>query len=345
MLNQIYILLGDGNIIRKLSSGKSWGIHYMRCKFVVILFILILSTQTVFLTAAESDYAENIRIILEIDPSMNCSTIVWFSFSGLNRPLNLNVFQNEPSFIGLGITALYFTGIESTSVEIDLNGSKVSRDRGSFIADMMIIELEKDFGIPPLLHSLPTGFSPGVLSFAYEKNSTSIELRNIFLDSLPFQGFKQILASMLLKNNNYQLSIGLGKEGSWFVSFFCNEGTGKLVRDQEQIFSLKEITDYSGSIVSAPASSSSTLNIGINSQFGKDYTLIVNPVYPTQMIGGYSDGNPQYQYFFDVTGSSVEDFSISLKVVSSGIVAAVLIVLAQITTLLISIIIIKRHKS
>ena len=320
----------------------------MRCKFVVILFILILSTQKVFLTATESDYAESIQIFLEIDPSMNCVASGWFSFSGLSRPFNLYDFQNEPSFVGLGIE-LYqnVTGFVSTSVSIYLNESKVSRDRGSFIADMMTIELEKDFGIPPLSYSVPNDYWPGVLTFAYARvltNSTFIELRNIFLDSLPFQGFKQILTSMLINSHNYDMHIDLGKEGSWSLRLLFGEEIGKLVPDQEQIFSLKEITGYSGRIVSA-STISSTIYISIYSQFGKNYNLIVNPVYPTQMIGGYSDGNPHYQYFFDVTGSSVEDFSISLKIVSSGIISAVLIVLAQITTLIVSIIIIKRHKS
>jgi hypothetical protein len=321
----------------------------MRCKFVVILFILILSTQKVFLTAAESDYAESIQLWLDIDPSMNCSVTAIFSFSDLSYPLNFIDFQSEPSFLGLQINAVYYTGEESTEVMIDLNGSKVSRDRGRFIADMMIIELEKDFGIPPLSYSVPTVFSPGVLTFAYARvltNSATIELRNIFLDSLPSQGFKQILTSMLINSlyNNYDMHINLGKEGSWSLRLVLSKETGKLVPDQEQIISLKEITGYSGRIVSA-STVSSTLNIGIYSQIGKDYNLIVNSVSPTQMIGGYREQNPQYEYTYDVTGSSVKDFSISLKVVSSGIVSAVLIVLAQITTLIISIIIIKRHKS
>jgi hypothetical protein len=140
------------------------------------------------------------------------------------------------------------------------------------------------------------------------------------------------------------MHINLGKEGGWSLRLVLSEETGKLVPDQEQVISLKEITGYSGRIVSA-STVSSTLYLAIYSQIGKDYNLIVNTVSPTQMIGRYSDENPKYQYFYDVTGSSVEDFSISLKIVSSGIVSAVLIVLAQITTLLISIIIIKRHKS
>jgi hypothetical protein len=107
---------------------------------------------------------------------------------------------------------------------------------------------------------------------------------------------------------------------------------------------LKEITGYSGSIVSA-STVSSTLNIEVSNQISRDYELVVNPVSPTQMQGVYQEQMPQYASYYDVTGSSVEDLSISLKVVSSSIVAAVLIVLAQITMIIISIIIIKRHKS
>jgi hypothetical protein len=137
--------------------------------------------------------------------------------------------------------------------------------------------------------------------------------------------------------------INLGEEGSWSLRLVLSEETGKLVPDQERVISLKEITGYSGRIVSA-STVSSTINLGIYSQLGKDYSLIVNPVSPTQMIGGYRDQNPQYEYSYDVTGSSVEDFSISLKIVSSGIVATTLIILAMIVTAIISIIIIKRYK-
>ena len=316
----------------------------MRCKFQVILFlILLLSTQKVSLATAESDYAENIQIKLDIDASMSCVAVVWFSFNGLSRPLNFIVFQNEPSFLGFDINVQYFTGIESTTVSIDLNESKVSTTQGRFIADMMTRKLEQAFGIPPLSYSVPTVFSPGVLTFAYETNSTTIELRNIFLDSLPFQGFKQIMTSMLINSHNFNMHIDLGKEGSWFLWLIFSKETGKLVPDQEQIFSLKEITGYSGRIVSS-STVSSTLYIGIRSQLGKDYSLIVNSVSPTQMIGGYRDQNPQYEYSYDVTGSSVEDFSISLKIVSSGIVATALIILAMIVIAIVSIIIIKRYK-
>jgi hypothetical protein len=191
---------------------------------------------------------------------------------------------------------------------------------------------------------VPNVFSPEYLYYTYEKNYTSIELRDIFLDSLPSQGFRQVLASMLPKGQNYILDIGLGKEGGWSIELRFIGGTQKLVPDQEQIVSLKEITGYSGSIVSASSAFSSTLRIIVLNQISREYELVVNPVSPTQMIGGYSDQNPQYQSYYDVAGSSVEDLSISLKVVSSSIVATALIILAMIVTAIISIIIIKRYK-
>jgi len=316
----------------------------MRCKFQVILFlILLLSTQKVFLTAAEHDYSENIQLWVEIDPSMNYRITVIFSFSGLSRPLNLYDFQGESSFLGLGIYVQYFVGGGSTRVTIELNESKVSTTQGKLIADMMTRKLEQAFGIPTLSYAEPNVFSPGYLYYTYEKNYTSIEFRDIFLESLPSQGFRQVLASLLPKGQNYILDIGLGKEGDWFVRLWFGGENIKLVPDQEQTISLKEITGYSGRIGSA-STVSSTLYISINSHIGKDYSLIVNPVSPTQMIGGYRDQNPQYEYSYDVTGSSIEDFSISLKIVSSGIVATALIILAMIATAIVSIIIIKRYK-
>jgi len=316
----------------------------MRFKFVVILFIFLLSTQKIFLTAAEPDYAENIELYLHIDPSMSCSVTVIFSFSGLIRPLNLNDFQSEPSFLGLGINAQYFTGGGSTSVTIDLNESKVSRDQGRFIADIMTYKLEEAFGIPTLLYGEPTTYSPGVLYYTYETAFPAIELRNIFLENLPSQGFAQVLTSMLSNSHNYSMLINLGNEGGWSVELWCYGGTEKLVLDREQIISLKEITGYSGSIVSAPTASSSTLRIYISTQIGRDYELIVNPVSPAQIQQGQQEQMPQYWFYYDATGSSVEDLSINLKIVSSGIITTVLIILAQITTALILIIIIKRYK-
>ena len=316
----------------------------MCCKFQVILFlILLLSTQKAFIANAEHDYSESIQLWVEIDSSMNYRVIVIFSFSGLSRPLNLYDFQSEPSFLNLGINVQYFVDGGSTRVTIGLNESKVSTNQGRFIADMMTRKLEQAFGIPTLSYAEPNVFSPGYLYYTYEKNYTSIEFRDIFLDSLPSQGFRQVLASMLPKGQNYTLDIGLGKEGDWFDKLWFGGENIKLVPDQEQTISLKEITGYSGRIGSA-STVSSTLYISINSQLGKDYSLIVNPVSPTQMLGGYRDQNPQYDYSYDVTGSSVEDFSISLKVVSSSIVATALIILAMIVTAIISIIIIKRYK-
>jgi hypothetical protein len=207
----------------------------MRCKFVVILFILIFSTQKVFLTAAESDYAENIQLWLDIDHSMNCGVSVIFSFDGLGRPLNFYDFQSEPSFLDLQINAVYFPGEESTHVTIELNESKVSTDQGRFIADMMTYELEINFRIPSLMHSTPAYYSPtqGVLDFNYESNFTSIEFRDIFLEGLPSQGFTQILASILPKSQNYSMHIDLGKEGGWFVRLWFGGENIKLVPDQE----------------------------------------------------------------------------------------------------------------
>jgi len=316
----------------------------VRFTFVVILFIFLLSNQKVFLAAADSYYAESIQLMLDIDPSMNCRATVMFSFSGLSRPLNLYDFQNEPSFIGLGINAQYFTEIESTSVTVELNESKVNANQGRLIADTMIHKLEQSFEIPTLLYTESTTYSPGVLYYSYETEFPAIELRNIFLESLPSQGFTQVLASMLVNNNNYTMTISLGKEGGWSIQLWLNGETEKLVPDQEQIISLKEITGYSGKIASAPASSSSTLRIDISNQISREYEVVVNPVSPTQIRQGHREQMPQYWLDYDVTGSSVEDFSISLKIVFSRIVPIVLIVIAQITTIIISIIIINRHK-
>lgn len=317
----------------------------MYCKFQVILFlILLLSTQKAFMANAEHDYSESIQLWVEIDSSMNYRVTVIFSFSGLSRPLNLYDFQGESSFLNLGINVQYFVDGGSTRVTIGLNESKVSTNQGRFIADIMTHKLEQSFGIPPLSYAGPTSFSPGYLEYTYEKNYTSIELRDVFLDSLPSQGFRQVLASMLPKGQNCILDVGLGKEGGWSVELRFIGGTQKLVPDQEQTVSLKEITGYSGSIVSASTASASTLRIDVLSQVSRDYELVVNPVSPTQMIVGRQEEMPQYQSYYDVTGSSTEDLSISLKIVFSRIVTIILIVLALIAAIIISIVIIKKYK-
>jgi hypothetical protein len=313
----------------------------MRCKLVVILFILILSTQKAFFTAAESDYAENIQFLLFIELSMNCRTSVFFFFTDLSRPLNFIDFQSKPSFLGLGITAQFFTGGGSTSVTIGLNESKVGTTQGRFIADAMTHNLEQSFGIPILQYDRYYT-ELGELDFDYKTNFAVIELRDIFMESLPSQGFKQILSSMLLNIKNYTMSIFLGKDGGWSVRFFCGDGTKKLVPDQEQTISLKEITGYSGRIVSAPSSSSSILNIQVFNQISKEYELIINSISPTPTQQGYLE--EQYYYKYDVTGSSIEGFSINLKIVFSRIVTIILIVVAQIAAIIISIVIIRKYK-
>ena len=317
----------------------------MRCKFVVILFFLILSSQKVFVTAAKPDYTENIRLDLDIDPSLNCSAMVSFSFNGLSRPLNFVDFQSKPSFLGLGINVQFHAGGGSTIATIGLNGSKVSTDQGRNIADTMIHKLEQAFAIPTLQYNSYSSDLSGSIDFEYITGFPAVELRDIFLDSLPSQGFKQILTSMLSNNSNYNIIIGLGKEGGWSIFRFAFvDGTKKLVPDQEQIISLKEFTGYSGSIVSAPESSSSTINIGVFNQISNDYELIVNPISPTTTQQGHQEQMPQYWFYYDVTGSSFEDLSISLKIVYSRIRIIILIVLAQIITIVVSIIIINRHK-
>jgi hypothetical protein len=317
----------------------------MRSKFAIIIFFLILCTQKVILTSAESDYTESITLILDVDPSLDCSAMAWFTFRNLGRPLNLFDFQSEPSFLGLGITVQFFTGFESTSVTISLNESKVSENQGMSIAYKMVNELERDFGLPPLLYTIPTSGQLGTLSFDFTANSSSTELKDIFMESLPSQGFRQILASMLSNRYNYTMSIGLGKEGGWSIQIFCGGGNTKLVLDQEQIISLKEITGHSGRIVSASESSSSTIYIAVNNQIRSEYDLVVTPITPSLLTGGYmQDGMTQYEAYYDVTGNSLEDFSISLKVMFSGITTTVLIVLAMIITATVSIIIIIRHR-
>lgn len=318
----------------------------MSYKFVVILFIFLLNTPKLFLTAAKPDYEENIQLELNIDALMNCHVMVTFSFNGLSRPLNFYYFQREPSFLGLSINTRYFAGEEFTSVSIDLDG-KVSGNRGKFMADMMVYELEGAFGISRLSYGVPSSpLVTGVLNFAYETNFPATELRNIFLDSLPSQGFARVLTSMLLNSQNYSMLINLGNEGGWSVKWMCDSGTEKLVLYQEQFISLKEITRYSGSIASASISSFSALRTYIIAQIGSEYDLETTVVSPVQMLETREVNGmlTEYSNFFDVTGSSVEDLSIILKIVSSGIVATILIVLAQITTVIISIILIKRYK-
>lgn len=314
-------------------------------KSAIIIIIFMLCTQRIFSTASEPDYTESIIFLLDIDPSLDCRATAWFTFRNLGRPLNLFDFQSEPSFLGLGITVQFFTGAESTSVTISLNESKVSENQGMSIAYKIVNELERDFGLPPLSYTIPTSGELGVLSFEYKANSSSTELRDIFMESLPSQGFKQILASMLSNRYNYTMSIGLEKEGGWSIRIFCGGGTIKLVLDQEQIISLKKITGYSGRIVSASESSSSTINIVVNNQIRGQYDLVVTPVTPSQLTGEYvQDGMTQYEAVYDVTGNSLEDFSVSLKIAFSGVTTTVLIILAMIITATVSIIIVIKHK-
>ncbi|MEM2129265.1 MAG: hypothetical protein QXZ70_01565 [Candidatus Bathyarchaeia archaeon] len=168
------------------------------------------------MATAELDFTEDIQLRVNIDLHMNCSVWVTFSFSGLDRPLNFINFQSEPSFVSLEINALFVTGQESTYVRISLNESKVSSDQGKLIAKRIAYKLANDFLIPILVPSTPAYYSPtlGVLEFLYESNYTSIELRNIFLESLPSQGFSKVLDSLLSKNPNYNIHIILWERGA-----------------------------------------------------------------------------------------------------------------------------------
>jgi len=315
----------------------------MHYKFVVILFFLILSSQKVFMTAAEPDYTENIWLELDIDPSMNYRASVWFFFTGLSRPLNFVDFQSEPSFLGLSISVQFYEG-GTTTATIEVNGSIVSTNQGRNIADSMIRKLEQAFAMPTLQYNNYLGDWSGRLDFEYITVFPPVELRDIFLDGLPSEGFKQILASIMsnLSNNNYfNMDIGLGKEGGWSVRFTCVDGTKKLVPDKEQIISLKEITGYSGSIVFALESSSSTMLIRVFNQISNEYELTVNPISPTPIRQEYYE--TEYQSYYDIKGS-IEDLSISLKITYSRIRIILLIILAQIITIVVSIILINRHK-
>jgi hypothetical protein len=296
-------------------------------------------SQKVFVATAKPDYAETIQLRLEISPSMNCEVTVMFSFSGLSRPINLVDFQSEPSFLGLQISATYFKGLESTSVIIGLNGSKVSTGQGRFIADMMAYELDRDFVIPDLMLTT-TAYG----EYSYISNYASTELRNAFLESLPSQGFAQILALMLSKNQNCSMHIGLGKEGGWSVRFYCDGGTKKLNPDQEQTISLKQITGYSDTIKPAPTSSSSTLRIEVRNRINREYDLTIYPISPTQMQERYQEDTPQYQSQYNLQGNSVEDLSIYLKITLILPTTTILIVATMIIIAAATIIIIKRHK-
>jgi len=302
----------------------------------------------VFLTTAEPSYEESISLMIDVDPyemSGDCTLI--FSFNGLSRPPSLYDFRSEPSFLGLHVIAVYFPGGGSTLVYIDLNESKIDKTRGRFIADKIIYEFEESFGIFTLLYdeSAFIMYERGHLFFPYFMEFPAVDLRNIFLGSLPYQGFRQILTSMLLNSQNYSINVYLGREGGWSFQVTFNGGTKEMVLDQEQIISLKEITGYSGSLISSPTSSSSIFRVSVSWYTLGDYDLLINEVSPSQMQKSQNiyGQRKEYVFSYDVTGSSIQDFSISLKIVKESILAIVIILL-QITTVLISIIIIKRHK-
>ena len=317
----------------------------MPLKSTIIMIVLFLCAQKVFLAVAEPDYTESITLLLDIDSSLDCSATVWFTFRDLGRPLNLFYFQSEPSFLGLGITVQFSSGIKSTDVTIDLNESLVSENQGMAIAYRMVNELESDFGLPPLSFAAPNSGEVGVLYFNFLANSSATELRDIFVDSLPSQGFGEVLAPMLSGNYIYTMLIGLEKEGGWSLQVFCGDGTTKLVLDQEQAFSLNGIAGHSGRIVSATESSSSTIYIMVNNEVRNQYDLVVTPIVPSQLMGGYTqDGMTQYEAVYDATGNSLEDFSVSLKIAFSSITTTVLMVLAMAITATVSIIIIIRHR-
>jgi hypothetical protein len=320
----------------------------MRLKFLVVLFIFLLSTQKGFLTTAQYNYSETVSLNIDVDQSKMSYNVFLldFSFDGLSRPYNLYDFRSEPSFLSLSISAGYFTnGRGYANVSIFLNSSEIDEAQGRLVADMIRSELERSFEISPLLYSAPFGGSPGELEFDYSTGFPATELRNIFLASLPSEGFRQLLTPSLLDNHNYSMFVDLGRGGGWFLEvFFGDFVTQKMVIGQEQTISLKEITGYQGSITSAPAVPSLlVMGVGFHFLNGSDYELMLNAVSPKQIVESQSAGG---EYFScDVAGGSIEDFSISLKIVSVlwSTIFSIAIVLFQITAASVSIIIIFRH--
>jgi hypothetical protein len=324
----------------------------MRLKFLVVIFIFLLSTQKVFLATAESEYSEEVGLNITVDQSKMSYAVFMFGFyfNELSRPFSLYDFRSEPSFLSLSISARYFTnGRGYANVSIFLNSSETDEAQGRLVADMIKSELEKSFEISPLSYSSPFGHSPGELEFDYSTGFPATEFREIFLDSLPPQGFRQLLTPSLLDSHNYTMLVGLGTGGGWLLDVqFLNIITQKMVNDQEQIISLKEITENQGSIVCAPTVPSLlAMEVVFHFMNGSDYELMLNAVSPKQMVGSRNDysGGYAYDFSYDVAGSSIEDFSISLKIVSVlwSTILSVAVVLGQITTALVSIIIIFRH--
>ncbi|MBS7657395.1 hypothetical protein KEJ33_05680 [Candidatus Bathyarchaeota archaeon] len=73
---------------------------------------------------------------------------------------------------------------------------------------------------------------------------------------MPSQGFRQLMTSSMIDNYNHSLYVSLSREGGWLVQVWFSMGITELVLEHEKIISLKEITGYSGSIVSMPTASS-----------------------------------------------------------------------------------------
>lgn len=319
-------------------------------RILVILFFFLLNTPKLFPTTAEPDYRECIELMVDVYPSeMSCSAMLIFSFHDLSCPLDFEYLRSEPSFLGLSIAAHYSSGGGYARVSIILNDSKDVGNQGRFIADMLAYRLEKAFGIPTLYYTEFNGtfFSPGMLEFSYFTESPAIESRRVFLGSVPPQGCRQVLTSSLLDSHDHSVYLMMSGEGRSDIEVWLHRVTREMIPGQEQTISLKEITGYLGSIDLSSIAFPSILRIHVTFNIFGDCKLTINKVLPANMpvlVNQETHGTiTEYSFSYDVTGSSFEDLSISLTIVSSNLIS-VAIILGQITVVLCSIIIAARHK-
>jgi len=331
-------------------SGSNRGRILLRdLKIIAFLIVFVLGTPPLFLTASEPDYREHIELMVNVYPQeMICKTIVGFSFNELNYPPILNDFTVEPGFLGLNIVVHYFSGSGSTLVSIFLNDSEIIRNQGRLIADMLAYRLERAFGIHPLSYTESNGtiYSPGRIQFSYFTEFPAIVLRKIFLESLPLQGFRQILTSSQLDSCNHSIYVSMDEEGGLHIEVRLLDLTTKMILGKEQTISLKEITGYLGSIDLSHTTFSSALRIRVTFNMFGDYKLFINKVLPAQMPENRETHGAiiEHEFHYDVTGSSFEDLSISLTIAQPLNLISVAIILTQITIIVCTIIIVKRHK-
>ena len=290
------------------------------------LFLVLLNAQNLVFAMAYPDYEESIEIYVNISET-SCSVTPIFEFVGAGGPFSPLEFENETGFVGLVATAERSRYGNYTEVRVDLDASKIANEaRGKRIADTIRRRFEKLFGI-----YLPFNRSEGLeyFSYYYKIDFPWIEEFGDLLLRQGSRGFGELLTPSLLTENvriSFRL-LDFGDGYEWLTTVVVlHQMDFSVAPGQEYTISLRETTEHSSPIKSAPEASSSILGIHI---FVEPIGYILVPIETVPQMERSQQQSPRLFIFrYSDTNISVDDLSIRFRISSSGFIDPVTIVLA-----------------